>query len=240
MTGDKKIIRSLAIILFSVGVLSGMFLAVAGAWPDLEATFYGFGKLTDHSLTTLRCPVLMTAAETGVISATLSNPSELSAEAKVRVCFSGPGPIQIVETVTPLAAGETKQVHWTATSADVDFRNLILVKALAFPYGNVPVREGWCGILVLNLPYLTGNQVFIFLLMLSLAGLLIGIGLWVIGGNPLKGKTLTAIHAMIWLAAFVLADMAASFMGVWLFGVILFLLAILLIAVIIANVALAS
>jgi hypothetical protein len=239
MTGDKKIMRSLAIILFSVGVLSGMFLAVAGAWPDLEATFYGFGKVTDHSLTTLRCPVLMTAAETGVISATLSNHSELPAEAKVRVYFSGPGPMRIVETVTPLAAGETKQVHWTATSADVDFRNLILVKALAFVYDNVPAREGWCGILVLNLPYLTGNQVFIFVLALSLVGLLGGVGLWVIGGRPLKGKTLTAIRAMIWLAALVLVDMVVSFMGLWLIGLILFVAAALLILGIVTSAAVA-
>jgi hypothetical protein len=240
MTGDKIIIRCLAIILFSVGVLSGMFLAGAGAWPDLEATFYGFGKVADNRLTTLRCPVLMTVTETGVISATLSNHSELPVDAKVRVYVSNPGPIRVVETITPLAPGETKKMEWTVTAEDVDFRNLILVKVLAFAYYKVPIREGWCGILVLNLPYLTGSQVFISALVLSLVGLLSGIGLWAIGGRPLIGKTLSAFRAMIWLAALVLTDMVLSFMGLWLFGLIFFVVATLLILVVLTSAVLAS
>jgi hypothetical protein len=229
MSNHKKTIRNLAIFFFSVGVLLGMFLAGAATWTDLEATFYGFGKVADNPLTTLRCPVLMMATETGIIRATLSNNSELPVDARVRVYVSNPGPIRIVETITPLAPGETKKVEWTVTSEDVDFGNLILLKVLAFAYYKAPVREEWCGILVLNLPHLSGNQVFTSALGLSLAGLLIGIGLWVIGGRPLKGKTLSAFRAMIWLAALVLADMVVSFMGLWLFGLIFFVVAALLI-----------
>ena len=229
MSNQKKPIRSLAIFLFSVGVVLGMSLTGVAIWTDLEATFYGFGKVADNPLTTLRCPVLMTATETGIIRATLSNNSELPVDARVRVYVSNPGPIRIVETITSLAPGETKKVEWTVTSEDVDFGNLILVKVLAFAYYEAPVREKWCGILVLNLPYLSGNQVFNSALGLSLAGLLIGFALWVIGGRPLKGKTLIAFHAMIWLAVFVLADMVFSFMGLWLLGLILFVAAALLI-----------
>ena len=61
-----------------------------------------------------------------------------------------------------------------------------------------------------------------------------------IGGRPLKGKTLIAIHAMIWLAALVLADMVVSFMGLWLLGIILFVAAALLILGVITSAILAS
>ena len=240
MSNHKKTIRNLAIFLFSVGVLLGMFLAGAATWTDLEATFYGFGKVANDPLTTLRCPVLMTATETGIIRATLSNNSELPVDARVRVYVSNPGPIRVVETITPLAPGETKKVEWAVTAEDIDFGNLILVKVLAFAYYKVPVREAWCGILVLNLPNLTGSQIFTFALAVSLLGMLDGIGLWIANSRLLKSRILDATRAMIGLAAVVLVDMALSFMGLWLFGVILFLLAILLIAVIIANVALAS
>jgi len=229
MSNHKKTIRNLAIFFFSVGVLLGMFLAGAATWTDLEATFYGFGKVADNPLTTLRCPVLMMATETGIIRATLSNNSELPVDARVRVYVSNPGPIRIIETITSLAPGEIKMLEWTVTSEDVDFGNLILLKVLAFAYYKAPVREEWCGILVLNLPHLSGNQVFTSALGLSLAGLLIGIALWVIGGRPLTGKTLFAFRAMVWLAAFVLADMVFSFMGLWLFGLVLFVVAVLLI-----------
>jgi hypothetical protein len=240
MVSHKKAIRNLAIFLFSVGVLLGMFLAGAATWTDLEATFYGFEKVANDPLTTLRCPVLMTATETGIIRATLSNNSELPVDARVRVYVSNPGPIRIVETITPLAPGETKKLEWTVTSEDVDFGNLILVKVLAFAYYKVPVREEWCGILVLNLPYLTGNQIFVSALVLGLLGMLIGIGLWVIGGRPLKGKTLSAIRAMIWLVALVLADMVVSFMGLWLIGLIFFVTAALLILGVLTSAVLAS
>lgn len=239
MGNHKKTIRNLAIFLFSVGVLLGMFLAGAAVWTDLEATFYGFGKVANDPLTTLRCPVLMTATETGIIRATLSNNSELPVDARVRVYVSNPDPIRTIETITALAPGETKQVHWTVTSEDVDFGNLILVKVLAFAYYKAPFREGWCGILVLNLPYLTGNQIFVSALVLGLLGMLIGIGLWVIGGRPLKGKTLIAFRAMIWLAALVLVDTVFSLMGLWLFGLILFVAAALLILGVITSAILA-
>jgi hypothetical protein len=70
--------------------------------------------------------------------------------------------------------------------------------------------------------------------------MLIGIGLWVIGGRPLKGKTLISFHAMIWLAALVLADMVVSFMGLWLFGIIFFVAAALLILGVLTSAVLAS
>jgi hypothetical protein len=62
----------------------------------------------------------------------------------------------------------------------------------------------------------------------------------VIGGRPLKGKTLIAIRAMIWLVALVLADMVVSFMGLWLIGLIFFVVAALLILSVLTSAVLAS
>jgi len=239
MTDNKKTIRILALSLFSLGLLAGMFLAGAGAWSDLEATFYGFGKMADHSLTTLHCPVLMTATETGVIRADLANHSNKTVQAKTRIYISSL-PIRTVETITPIASGETKELTWTVTSEDVALGNLILAKVLVYPYGDAPLREGWCGTLVLKVPLLNGSQVFGILLALSLVGLLGGIGLWVMGGSPLKGRTLTAIRAMICLTAFILVDMVFSFLGLWLYGLVLFVVVVVLILGVLTSVALAS
>lgn len=240
MTNHKKTLRNLAVFIFSVGILFGMTLAGVATWTDLEANFYNLEKVADESLTTLRCPVLMTVTETGTITATFSNPSDLPVAPRMRAYISNPGPLRTIETTISLAPGETKQVHWAVTSEDVDYGDLILIKVLAFSYYKSPIREGTCGILVLSLPHLTGNQIFASTLAFSLLGMLIGVGLWVANSRPLKGRMLDATHAMIGLTAVVLVDMVISFRGAWLFGVLLFLVAVLLIAVIIANTALAS
>jgi hypothetical protein len=241
MKANPKTLRVLSILFLSLGVLAGMFLALAAAWPDLEATYYGFGRLSDDPLTTLRCPVLMTTSDTGVIRISLSNHSPVAANAKVQVFVSSSrGPARFIETMVPLAPGATERVQWEVTSADIDFRNLILAKVLAYPYVTVPVREGWCGILVLDLPFLTGTQLFALLLALSIVGMLLGIGLWTIGARPLIGKTLNSMRAMLWLAGLVLADMLIGFMGIWLVGLVLFVAAVLLILGILTSIAIAS
>jgi len=234
MTSNKKIIRSLAIFLFLLGMLFAMALAGVAAWTGLEATFYGFERLTNERLTTLRCPVLMTVTETGAISATVSNLSDVTVEPKMRIYVSGPGPFRTVDSQITLAPGETQQVHWTVTSEDVDYKDLIMVKVLAFPYYKFSTREGTCGILVLNLPNLTGSQVFDFALVVALSGLLIGMGLWIASGPQYKKRILDATRAMIFLAILTLVDLFVSFRGAWFFGLVLFLATVLLIVVVLA------
>ncbi len=237
MTRHKKILRSLAIFFFSLGMLFSMALAGVASWADLEATFYGFERLTNERLTTLQCPVLMTVTETGTISAAVSNLSDVTVKPKLRIYVSGPGLFRAADVQITLDPGETQQVHWTVTSEDVDYKFLIMAKVLAFPYYMASTREGTCGILVLNLPNLTGSQVFDFALAAALSGLLIGLGLWIASGPQLKRRILDSSRAMTFLAILTLVDIFVSLRGAWLFGLILFLATALLIIVVLANAA---
>jgi len=218
-------------------MLFSMALAGVASWADLEATFYGFERLTNERLTTLQCPVLMTVTETGTISAAVSNLSDVTVKPKLRIYVSGPGLFRAADVQITLDPGKTQQVYWTVTSEDVDYKFLIMAKVLAFPYYMAPTREGTCGILVLNLSNLTGSQVFDFALAVALSGLLIGLGLWIASGPQLKKRILDSTRAMIFLAILTLVDMFVSLRGAWLFGLILFLATALLIIVVLANAA---
>jgi len=237
MTRHKKILCSLAIFFFSLGMVFSMALAGIASWEDLEATFYGFQHFTNDRLTTLRCPVLMTTNGTGIISASVSNPSNVTVESKLRIFVSGPGPFRTEDAQITLGAGKTQQVQWTVTAKDVDYRFLIMAEVLAFPYSSMSTREATCGILVLKVPGLTGSQLFDSALAVALSGLMIGLGLWFASGSQSKKRILDSTNALTLLAILTLLDMFFSFRGIWIFGILLFLATFLLIIVVFANAA---
>jgi len=72
----KRVIGGLGILLFAVGVLLGLALAVGATWADTEAAFYGFHSYADRSLTGVACPVLVTGTEQGQVVGTFRNPSD--------------------------------------------------------------------------------------------------------------------------------------------------------------------
>jgi hypothetical protein len=230
-TKTRRIIRSLSILLFSAGVLLGVALAGSAAWADLEAKFYGFEKMGDKPLGGLRCPVVMTTSETRTISVTLTDPTDKPLQLMARADISNRIQIRTERKTLSLAPGEKNQLSWLVSSADIDLGFFIFAKVSTYPVAAFPFRESTCGIVVVNLPSLTGNQVFTFTLVASLLSIAIGLLLWEVSNRPLQGRTLHITYAMRFLTAVILAQMLISFSGWWVLGGILLVVAVLLIVV---------
>lgn len=229
MDKKAKIKRSAGMMLFSLGILLGMALAGGAAWADFEAVFYGFHKLADKPLPGLRCPVLMTFSETGTVAATFANPADRPIQLMVRTDVSGRARMRSERTTLALAPGETKQAHWIVTSDDIDLGFFIFVQVSSYPAYPLPFRGSTCGILVLNLPLLTGGQIFAFTLVTSLLGIVVGLSLWQASHRPLVGRSVTVMLAMRFLAMVVLLGMFAAFRGEWLFSGLLLVIAVLMV-----------
>lgn len=235
MNTKKKAILTLSVIIFSIGVLLGVALFGSTAWGDFEATMFDVSMSAKASLTTLRCPVMMTTAELGKITATFKNSLDRPVEFFVRTHISH-GFVTLkkeIDSKLPVAAGETESLEWPVTPEDAAYGRLILVRMRLFPKYPLPARIGTCGIIVLDLPNFTGNQIFAFTLGISLLSIAVGMGIWIVGNRPLSGLGQDVARAMTALAGFVLVGTIVSFLGLWLAGGIILVITVLLIGTII-------
>ena len=56
----SRVVRTLSLLLFALGVLLGLTVMGIGVWGDLEATLFNPGVRADATLGSLRCPVMIT------------------------------------------------------------------------------------------------------------------------------------------------------------------------------------
>jgi hypothetical protein len=220
-------------ILFSFGIITGILLYTVIAWASFEAVFYGFAKLSSEQLGTLRCPFLMTAAEEGIVSAEFTNPRDRSVQVLVRADISTPGAARREQELLSLSSGETRRMEWTVNAENVDLDTFIFVKAYQYPSYISGTRESTCGVFVLPIPFLTGNQVFVVTLATSLLSILVGLALWDRNTSQVSKHDTEIGQAMTVLAVTVLAGMFFSFQGNWVGSLLTLVIAILLIAAII-------
>jgi hypothetical protein len=227
MNRGRKAARTLGFVLLWLGILSAMALAAAGTVADLEAAFYGFPWWSKEPLPGFRCPVLMTRSETGAVSLTLKNPTDRTILFRAHADISTPGQAREVPVMVEIAPGEKERVAWDVTSADVDLGFFIFVNGWTNPAYPYPTRQSMCGILVLDVPGLTGMQIFGLTLVTSVLCIAGGMSLWIANSKPLEGRRRSVTAGMAFLAVVVLAALAISILGAWMAGIILLALAVL-------------
>jgi len=230
MQAKKKLFRTLGVIFFSIGILAGMVMFILMNWAYFEADFYfGYTFPADKTLTTLRCPLLMTSSETGAVTASITNNTDLDLSILVRTEISYFGAATSESVSYPVAVGETRRLSWTVTSDDIAYGHLIMARVYVFNSYTLPSRTNTCGTVVVGLPGLTGIQLFIIVLALSLISLAAGWGLWLAGSRPLHVEGFIGMRAMIILTAVVLLGILAGCLGLWGLGLICCVASVLLI-----------
>jgi hypothetical protein len=218
---------SLGRILYFSGIFLGLALAIAAAWTEFEAISYYYTGATYAAFHGLHCPLLMTRSETGMVTGSFDNPGGQEIEPYYEVEISGPLPRNYEDQLS-VPPHETKNVQWTVDANDIDRGSFIFVKLDILPMAGYSTREAVCGILVLNVPILKGGQIFWLVLLASLSGMVIGLGLWEGANPPLAGKSLDLKRGMQTLAILVSLAMLTGLMGWWGAGVIFCAAAILL------------
>jgi hypothetical protein len=222
--------RSLGIVFFSCGILVNILFFALLSWPGLEAYDYFGYQPAEAALTSLRCPFVLTTHESGQVTATYTNPSRLTFTPQFRVVISSPDLLnRTVKTTPSIAPGETMVMHWAITSNDVVFGRMILAEVYVSPVYGTPNRVGRCGTLWVDLPQLTGMQIFVGALAAGLLLTGLGWGLWIVRYRPKQGDGSDVTGAMLALTAIVLLGMVAGILGWWLIGVACLVLSLLLI-----------
>ncbi len=225
----RRLAWRLGLVIFALGLLLGLALFGAVIWADFEAALFSPGIQQDAPLRSLRCPVLINRSETATVTASLNNPLERSTERYVRAHITD-GYVTLmreINTSISLDPGERQRLEWTVTADDAAFERLILVKVVLRARYPLPSRQGTCGILVVNAPHLTGDQVFALGFVVSFLGIAGGFILWRRSGQPLHERGREMGRAMGVLAGTILVGTAIGLLGWWVPGLIFFVIAVL-------------
>lgn len=220
-------------LLFGVGVLIGLALSACAIWGDLEASLFDPSLRGDAPLHTLRCPVIVGKAESGLVRVTFANPLDRPVELTIRTHISRRH-ITLMDEIDsrlPLAPRETKTLEWPIKADGAVYGHLVFVNVRLFGQHPLVSRSGSCGILILALPYVRGNLIIYSALVLSLAGMLSGVWLGSGAYSPLNERGADVSHAMWTLLLCVLAGMMMSLLGWWLPGVLALAVVILVLGV---------
>ena len=238
MNGRNRRKRALGVILFALGITIGLGLSAITVVGDLEATLFdaGLSYLRDEALPTLRCPVFITAAESGTIRATFKNPTDKDVEFRVFINVSQYLTMWREEISTlPVAAGESEKLEWTVTEDDAVQGNLILAKVLRARRFPLPAQLGSCGILVLDLPFGSGRAILTAAIVVAVLCLAAGTLLWISGSQSVVELRHDVTRAMAFLSATVLGGMLVCFLGAWALGILLIAFNLLLVGAIVGH-----
>jgi len=227
----KKANARRGILLFSLGILVGLALALFMVWGDLEARLFD-PSLSGERGMSMRCPALIGGDESVTVSASFHNPLEREARYVIRTHVSE-GHVTLMrrlEDQLALAPGERQRLEWEVTSEDAVYGLFALVKVHLFGFYPLPARQGSCGIVLVNLP-LPGSVLFGTGLALALLGMVGGTALWTRANRPLNESALDTARAMVVLSALVILGLLMGLLNIWIVGLFVLAISLLLIVV---------
>ncbi|MBN1920923.1 MAG: hypothetical protein JW892_06740 [Anaerolineae bacterium] len=226
-------------ILFALGILLGVALWGSMVWVDIEAFLFDSSLDADAALTSLRCPVLITAAEDGEIRATFSNSLDWAIKPKLTFHVTD-GFVSLMREESgylTLEPGEKRELAWQVSVEDAAWDYFILARVYLPRAHPLPSRTSSCGIVALDISFLTGSQMLAALILGT--GLLLGVGfyLWTSAHRPLEGRWMQQARGRGAMMALVGLGIVFGVLGLWLPGLLSLIVLVLLIVVMLARAA---
>lgn len=228
----------LGALLFVSGLLLTAVIAFMLFWPDMEASLFDTNSIAEANgrVRALRCPYVITPAEMAEIRATFNNPLEREITFIVRSRISQ-GYVTLMRQESELVripAGEELTLRWPVATSDAAYGRVIMARILTSRSLAAPSQQDFCGILLLNVPGLTGGQ--IVTLGLTLALLLLGGGAWLWWGKrPLSDYQRRFVGPFALLALTLLASLVAGLLNAWLVALVLLVLTLVLVGVVLER-----
>lgn len=222
MKTKRKTINVVSLLMFGVGVLMGTVLLGLAVWGDLEASMFDSSIRADGKLKSLNCPVMITTGELGKVSANLTNTHVRSVERRLRVHVSSGFATLMREELSrvPLEPGKSQKLSWDVSPEDAAFGNVILVRVFMFRSTPLTSEGGSCGILVVDLPQFTGQQIVTFTTITSFITIVGGAVLWTLNNRPIRGKKeQNIVRLFIMLGTAVIVGAIIGFLGLWIPGI---------------------
>lgn len=228
--------RKLGVFVFTIGVLVGLVFNVFVVWANFEASLWNQTPNQEAPLDGLRCPLVITRAETASITISYRNPLDRPINPVIRTFISERLiSLERQESIRPtIAPGETAYISYPVSGEEAVWNRFILVRVNTLPQFTLPARSGSCGILVVNFPALRGGGILFLIVLVSLGGMGGGLWFWQKYHAPLQGRVRTAYQAMLFLSAAILIGMVLEFLAVWGLATLILILTLILLAAVLA------
>jgi hypothetical protein len=231
----KMFVGSLgALLLFLIGIFLQIAFSGGVLWGEIETRIYR--TQSDSLGLAVKCPLVLSWNETGTISASISNSQDETVLPVVIAYIShNDAPQEISETLT-VEAHESKNMQWQVDASNVIFGRLILVNISQQSYRNLPARDGYCGIMLLDIPGMHGRLIVILLCFVSLLCIIVGSLMWLRFHAPLQEHDRALARPFVSLAILATLALLTALLRWW--GLIILLdgLALILIGVICTEV----
>ncbi len=220
-------------VLYVLGIVVLMSILTVTAWSDIEAVNLDVSVIRRGSLSSLRCPIFITLKEPSTISLKVNNPKDFVIRPQVTTLITRSTLSLLNREVTflEIQPGETQMITREINSKDSVFDRLVLVKAIVnnpFPIEDV---HNICGVMVVNIDYLSGDQLSAILMTLGVLLILIGLTLYTTGKRPFKKNFRRQLNIKLFLAILIFLSIFISNNGFFIIGFIGFLLATIMIIV---------
>lgn len=150
-------------IMASVALIA--LFAIIVIWPDFEAEVAGRMMPDLDTIETLRCPLLVTEKNGGIISASFTNPSDQTLRLRLdsEITEGSLAMMRADGLEIFIPANETEVVEWVVSADDAALDRIIVARFHALRNSQMAARASNCGILVLNISLLSGRQIIISL-----------------------------------------------------------------------------
>jgi hypothetical protein len=223
-----------AILLFLMGIFLEIAISSGVLWGEVETRLYT--SQSDAMGLAIKCPLILSPRETGTISTVISNSLDEEVLPMVTAEISRQGaPQETSETLT-LAPHASKAMQWQVDASNIIFGRLILINISQRNYRNLPAREGYCGILFLNILGLNGRLILILFCVISLLCIISGSTAWLRFHTPMKEHDKAFARPFASLAVLATLGLIAALLRWWGLIIILDGLALILVGVIFTEV----
>lgn len=230
---SPSITRLFGALLFTIGAIAGIALVTMLTWANLEADFYSFYTFSRNPIQSLECPALMTRSETNEVTAVFENPTDRTITPNLRVQVSSPGLFRVEESQLSIASGSEEVLVVPVSKADIDLRQFIIVNIYKFPAYQTPPQQSRCGIFVLDVPGLTGEQIYWLLAIGGTALMALGGYLWWTYSNTSVLSNKKPSRAPFFLMSMIILGIIFGSMRIWALSGLILLISIMLVGTII-------
>jgi hypothetical protein len=235
-TKPNDTLRIIGITIYLVGILSGITLTALSAWGDIEASTFDAALQTNETLDTLECPVFIGKEERGVITAEIVNTAgrDVAPVVRARITQGYTTLVREERDKIEIAAGQSAHLSWEVTAEDAAYQQFILARIYQFANYSLPSRQSTCGIMVVPLSGLTGQQFFILLFASNLIFSTIGLVLYTPKTTADSVTAKKKMRAFIFLGVYLLVAPLLNLLGNWLLSGALVVFAFLSLIVVIS------
>lgn len=219
---ESKIPRTLGLIFLITGTCLLAFLGILSIWGDIEAFVFNAAIKSNKSLSTLSCPSIITPKDNAVVSAKIQNSSDRELQMLIRTNISDGFVILMKEisiTLT-LKPGESDTVSVPIYVEDAAYDRVVLVRMHQIRRGSLPYRNASCGVIVFDIPFMTGKQIVVSILILGT--ILSGVGFWLFSTSQklLSKDQLISFRLLIGFTVLSFLLSIIGLQGWWLLGLL--------------------